>query len=580
MKKLVVEKASDKISRLVRLAAVASLLFLGLLGGCRVAAPTPANVRGSPPPKNVSITTGQLDGSRWLARDAEVAIGLGASPLQVAVTDIAGDGDRVGGFVAVPLDQCILAYARGSTGIEDLDLYAYSDDGTTLAADEASDPQPAIVICPPHPARAYLIARVAAGRGVVAIGVHSLAPSTAAHIGQALGARGRPGEELGRIEAWPGLDEKVNLHRRAIGARWEEVRRVAVQADARAPTRISANLDGGRCLDVYVVPGEEFTQLDVVVMDSDERVLLRAPAIGRDRTAVVCSPVQTPLAIELRPHAGQGLCAVMLARSSVGAEREIAGPIAYYRVAPSADLSIERAQRAKPLRTLGYGEPTTIGTGTADVGRRLSFPLNLPEGCARIDVIGGRPVAGLMADIWDPASALVASSMSGEGPTLFACGKGGRARIDIEALNRPGPFAIELRRERAPNAHLVAHPLAASRLLSALNARGENVTVGAASDVKALPLEPNILKTFDLALADGRCGDVVAALDAGGTGIDVRLVDAQSGEEFSLSRGRLLAQSRICAAGRARTLHGEVRLGAGKTDALVLMRLTPITPPP
>lgn len=579
MKNLVSRLGSNEIRNIVRLIAAVSMSVVGLLVGCRAPAPHPVRANGAPTPASIAVTAGQLDGTRWLARDAEVAVGLGANPLQIAVTDIAGDGDRVGGFVTVPLEQCVLAYARGSQGIEDLDLYAYSDDGTTLAADEASDPQPAIVICPPHPARAYLIARVAAGRGVVSIGVHTLAPSTAAHIGKALGARGRPGEELGRIEAWPGLDEKVNQHRRAIGARWEEVRRVAVQADARAPTRISATLDGGRCLDVYVVPGEEFTQLDVVVMDSDDRVLLRAPAIGRDRTAIVCSPVQTPLSVELRPHAGQGLCAVMLARSSVGAEREIAGPISYFRVAPSADLSIERAQRAKPLRTLGYGEPTTVGSGTADVGRRLSFPLNLPEGCARIDVIGGRPLAGLTADVWDVNNALVASSTSGEGPTLFACGKGGRARIDIEALNRPGPFAIEMRRERAPNAQLVAHPLAAGRLLSAINARGENITVGAASEVKVLSLEPTQLKTFDLPLPDGRCGDVVAALDAGGTGIDLRLTDGQSGEEFSLSRGRLLAQSRVCAAGRARTLHGEVRLSAGKADALVLMRLTPILPP-
>jgi hypothetical protein len=568
----------DRMGPLLRLSAAALTLVSLSLAGCR-SAPPPTAANKAATPAHIAVAPGQLDGTRWLARDAEIATGLGAGPLQIAVTDIAGDGDRVGGFVTVPAEQCVLAYARGSQGVEDLDLYAYSDDGTTLASDEASDPQPAIIICPPHPLRAYLIARVASGRGVVSIGVHTLPPSTAAQIGKALGARGRPGEELGRIEAWPGLDEKVNQHRRSIGAKWEEVRRVAVQADARAPTRISASLDAGRCLDVYVVPGEEFAALDVVVMDADDRVLLRAPAIGRDRTAVVCSTVQTPLSVELRPHAGQGLCAVMLARSSVGAEREISGPIAYYRVAPSADLSIERAQRAKSLRTLGYGEPATIGTGTADVGRRMSFPLNLPDGCARIDVIGGRPLAGLTADVWDAQNALVASSTSGEGPSLFACGKGGRARIDIEALNRPGPFAIEMRRERAPNAQLVAHPLAASRLLSALNARSENATVSVASDVKVLAVEPTQLKTFDIPLPDGRCGDVVAALDAGGTGIDLRLTDAQSGEEFSLVRGRLLAQSRVCAAGHARTLRGELRLGAGKTDALVLLRLSPNAPP-
>jgi hypothetical protein len=522
---------------------------------------------------------GHLDGRRWLARDAEVAVSLGAGPLQIAVTDIGGDGDRVGGFVAIPNDQCVLAYARGSQGIEDLDLYAYGDDGATLAADEATDPQPAVVICPPHPTRAYFVARVAAGRGIVTIGVHALAPSAAAQVGKALGARGRPGEELGRIEAWPGLDEKVNEHRRIIGAHWEEVRRVAVQADARAPTRLSASLDGGRCLDVYVVPGEEFAQLDVTVLDSDERVLMRAPAMGRDRTAIVCAPTQLALSIELRPHAGQGLCAVILARSAVGAEREIAGPLYVYRTAPAVELAIERAQRAKPLRVLGYAEPTTVGVGTADVGRRLAFSFNLPDGCTRLDVIGGRPLAGIAADVWDGSNNLVASGAAGDGPTLFVCGKAGRGRIDVEALNRPGPFAIEMRRERSAHANLVAHPLAAGRVLSALNGRTDQVTAGAAGDVKVIALEPSALKTFDLQLADGRCGEVAAALDAGGSGLDLRLVDSQSGEEFSLVRGRLLVETRVCASGRSRSLRGELRLGTGKADALVSMRLAPIVPP-
>jgi hypothetical protein len=559
--------------------AVLWAIVLALVS-CRRAASPPAmgTNEASESPKNLSVITGHLDGPRWLSHDAEVAVSLGAGPLQVAVAEIAGDGDRVGGFVSIPADQCVLAYARGSQGIEDLDLYAYADDGTTLAADEATDPQPAVVVCPPHPSRAYFQARVAAGRGVVAIGVHAVPLGAAAQVGKALGARGRPGEELGRIEAWPGLDERVNDHRKLIGSRWEEIRRIPVQADARAATRISASLDGGRCLDVYVVPGEEFAQLDVTVLDSDDRVLVRAPSVGRDRNAIICSAVQTPLSIELRPHAGQGLCAIVLARSAAGAEREISGPIYVYRVAPASELAIERAQRGKPLKVLGYTDPTSVGTGTADVGRRLSFPLSLPDGCVRLDVIGGRPLAGIAADVWDASNNLVASALSGDGPTLFACGKAGRGRIDVEALSRPGPFAIEMRRERTAVAQLVAHPLAAGRVLAELNGRGDPVTASIASETKSLSLDSTSLKTFDLQLADGRCGDVVAALDAGGSGLDMRLVDNQNNEEFSLSRGRLVAQSRICAAGRARTLRGELRLGAGKADALVIMRLLPIVP--
>ncbi len=228
------------------------VITLLALAACRQGrGPSPSGRSAPPNPRELTVLTDRLDGSKWLAHDAELAMSLGAGPLKVAVADVGGDGDRIGGFVAIPSEQCVLAYARGSQGIEDLDLYAYGDDGTILAADEAADPQPAVVICPPHPTRAYFVARIVAGRGIVAVGVHALAPSTAAQVGKALGARGRPGEELGRIEAWPGLEEKVSQHRRIIGAHWEETRRVAVQADARAPTRLSALLDAGRCLDVW-----------------------------------------------------------------------------------------------------------------------------------------------------------------------------------------------------------------------------------------------------------------------------------------------------------------------------------------
>src|SRR4029077_11010649 len=134
-------------------------------------------------------------------------------------------------------------------------------------------------------------------------------------------------------------------------------------------------------------------------------------------------------------------------------------------------------------------------------------------------------------------------------------------RIDVEALSRPGPFAIELRRERTASASLVAHPLAAGRVLSALNAKADLVTAGAAADARVLSLEPTLLRSFDFSLSDGRCGDVVVALDTGGAGVDMRLVDVQSAEEYSLARGRLVAQSRVCAAGRTRTLRAELRLG-------------------
>ncbi len=128
--------------------------------GCRV-----GSGRTASDPKQVAVLSDRLHGTTWVEREAALATSYGAGALHIAATEVAADGDRVGGFVAIPSEECLLAYARGSPGIDDLDLYAYGDDGSVLGADEAADPHPALVICPPHPTRAYIVARVAAGRG-------------------------------------------------------------------------------------------------------------------------------------------------------------------------------------------------------------------------------------------------------------------------------------------------------------------------------------------------------------------------------------------------------------------------------
>lgn len=555
--------------------AVGAIGFAVMLAACAPAGRGAAKAPAAP--GEIAVSADPLDGRRWLDRDAATAVSLGAGPLRVAATEVGSDGDRVGTFVSMPNDQCLLAYARGSYGVDDLDLYAYADDGTTLAADEASDPHPAVVICPPHPARAYVVARVAQGHGIVALGVHSVATGAVGPVGRALGARGRPGEEAGRVEAWPGLDERVAERRRALGGRWEEVRRVAVPADARAPTRVTAPLEPGRCLDVLVVPSEELQQLDVTLYDGQGRIVARGAPAGRDRVAVVCTELDTTIGVELRAHAGQGLAAVVLARTPVGGAKEIAGATDIHRIGATLDLATARGERAKSLHGLGFADPVAVGTGTADVGRRTSFPIDLPDGCARVDLVGGRPIAGLFVDLWDASGSLVASGDGGDAPTLWACGKGGKGRIDVEATSRPGPFAIDLRKDRSAPPLLVAHPLAASRLLAYLDTRAP-ISAGAAGDARAVPLDATSLKTFELSIPEGRCVDVVAALDAGGTGVDLRLLDPHAGEQ-ALSRGRTLASARACAtSGGARTMQAELRLAAGKADALVLTRPVAITP--
>ncbi|HTA90257.1 MAG TPA: hypothetical protein VK745_11795, partial [Polyangiaceae bacterium] len=90
---------------------------------------------------------------------------------QVVAVEAGVAGDRIATLVDLPATSCAVFIARGTDTIEDLDLLAYGEDGAVLGMDEGPDKTPALLVCPPHPARVYVAARVAAGHGLVAIGV-------------------------------------------------------------------------------------------------------------------------------------------------------------------------------------------------------------------------------------------------------------------------------------------------------------------------------------------------------------------------------------------------------------------------
>ena len=87
---------------------------------------------------------------------------------------------------------------------------------------QSPDEKATLVICPPHPRRIYLVGRVMGGAGVLAIGVLGIVPSKGDEAAKALNARRPAGSESGRLESWPGLEEKIATHRRALGSRRED----------------------------------------------------------------------------------------------------------------------------------------------------------------------------------------------------------------------------------------------------------------------------------------------------------------------------------------------------------------------
>jgi hypothetical protein len=500
---------------------------------------------------------------RLLEREAAIAIAEGSGPLEVLASDYVSAGDRIGAFVDLGEGSCLLAYARGSEGVDDLDLLSFSDEGAPLAIDEAPDPRPAVILCPPMPGRAHLSVRVAAGKGLVALGGVRVPFEVALRVSRALRARGRPGAGGREVEAWPGLDAKVEGQRRSIGGRWEEIRRVALPVDASAPGRASEPIEAGRCVAALVTPSDETSEIDVQLLDGEGRILGRALELGRDRVAIVCASLGTQAIVEVKPRIGGGVVALVLSRSVAGSEADIAARAE--RLDAFAAVDLARAQKQLG-ELLGPGAVAAQARGEARTGRRASVEVALPAGCARIDAVGGTPLAGLAVDAWSTGGELLGRAEGGARATVFVCGAAGKARVDVEAQQRPGPFAIEVRAEAGADPALTG--LAASRLLGRLNVGSQVVRASSLQLVRSLSMDGQSLRTVDLRVPEGRCLDVAAAVGAGGTGVDLRLVDRQGGE-IVMAHAAWATATRVCAGATARAVQAEVRLGSGKAEVLV-----------
>lgn len=557
-------------------------LALGIaLSACT---PPPAPTAAPAPsagPSEVRVTGEPVDAKRWLAPDAARAISAGAGALRVLGADVVAEGERIGAFVEIPEGECALAFTRGSPGVGDVDLFAYDDDGSAFATDESPEREAAILLCPPHPRRLFVVARVMAGSGIVGVGVQSVPPAAADAVAKLLGVRGRPGEDSGRLDAWPGLEARVRARRDALGGKWDDVRRVALPVSPRAATHLSASIDAGRCLDLLVVPSDEITALEVTAEDAEARVIARAKDRGRERSLLFCAPPKgraTPINVAIRPRGPQGIVAAIFGRSAVGAEPEIEGHARVTHVGDSLELTAARAAIATATSGLGYAAPKAIGAGAAKVGSRAAFSVALPPGCARLDVIAGKPLVEMAASLWDDRGTLLTEGRAAASVALFTCGKGGAARVDLEALESPGPFAIELRRDNAAPPALVAHPVAAARLLSRLASGGEAADASMAATATVVGLEEGQRKIVPVPLPASGCADVIAALDGNASGIDLRIADGSGSGDGSVARARYLVSDRVCGAPNGKPVTAELKLASGKTEALVLVRPVAVAP--
>lgn len=541
-------------------------LFL-LLAACGRPAAAPAydNPAGAP-----RVVAGPLEARPLLGDIPAKASKLGAGALAIVASSPMAEGERVGAFVEIPKDSCLLAYARSSASLEDIDLAAFAEEGTPVAVDEGPDPKPTVMICPPHPSRVYVAAHAASGEGLCVIAAQLVPRDHAEAVGRAVNAHGAAPKSP---ETWPGLDDRVRQHRQALGGSWEEQRRVAVAVDARAQSTVGFTIEEQGCTDALIVPDDDVAVVDVDVFDADGRFIARAKETMPTRSVTICSQVPVAGSMQIRPHVGRGLVAVVVAKAKGDAHDMMQSMLARPEVAwfaSGAPLDAAKSKRDTTLTKSGYGAATLTQSGQLQLGRRATLPLDLTtDGCTRVDVVAGAPLALVDGAIWDQGGNLLAAGDGADGATMFACGKG-KARLDLGTRARPGPFAVLARPEKWRDPAFAQHPLAASRMLG----RFAPLFEGASGRVKSTPLENAKHYVQESNIPAGACLHVAAGVEGDGTGVELRVFDAGSNEELDRNAGQTSASVRACAGAATLNLRMEARATAGKLSAIIGERLS------
>jgi len=551
-----------------RSSALATLALATLLAtlGCRPAPPRPALELAAP---GVAEAVDLLMGE-----DVRAASQLGADDPVLALTGTGISGDSLGAFVDIPEGRCGLLFGRGTRGVQDVDVFAFADDGTVLASDEAPTKDATLLVCLPHAARVFASTRLAAGFGLFGLTLQSISPEHAALLGDRFGVVPGKGPEVSELSTnWPGLDERLAEHRRRLGGRWETLRKVALPVDPRAYVNVSADVDANTCMDLYLTPSDDVAHLELEVLDASGRWIGSGEARGMDRNLMVCSSEAREIAIRSRPHAGRGLAALIVSSSS---SAEVGGGTARFDIRPEGDLRSRLSAHDARLARIGYGRSTIVREGTLSTERRISVPLTLPSGCSRLDVLTAAPLRSLRTWLWDSRGQLMADDVGGIDATLFACGPGTSARLDLDTASRGGAFAIEVR--HAPSAPPAAaqSALAMGRLLRLLDARQRLTSFERLPEVQVARLSDSELARVSLLIPAGRCLELSAALDRGVSGLEVRLLDVTSPSDESepegaeIGYGSHAATARMCAVkpARERNLIAELRANVGQGAAL------------
>lgn len=557
-----------------------SWLVRSLCLGSMLAALPACGPAATAPSRRTTLEAGAApDGKPLLEADSARAQAEGAGQTRVIAVEAATPGDRVSGTFIVPEDRCVLLLARVSDSIDDVDLFAYSDAGEVLGTDERPDKEPSLLICPPHPKRVYVVARVASGHGLVAVGGQLVHPERAQVAAKAVGHHAPKAE----ASVWSYFEAELATHRSELGSPWQDLRRAALPVEITAPTLSSLSLEADQCVDVLVVPSTEVSHLDLALLDADGRTLGRGTSQGRNRNLQVCAGKPAELTLEVRPHLGSGLVALLISQAKASELQPSERAIRYLTETDEAlPEAIKTAAELGKRLGLPLGEKRT--ESTAAVGQKRSLDLELTAGCTRVDLVLGEPARGVSARLWDAGGELVAETSGDPSARLFACGSGGKFRLDVEGAVRPGPFAVFTSPDAKAPATLRGEPLAAGRLLGLLTSRG--VTRGRQlGGVERVVLSETSLARRRLDVPPGRCLDigVGAGAEVGSIELDLQGRQANGAATpglLTVARGPRAVATRQCNLEGIGPLRVEVEISSQGGRGAALLGWQVLSPSP
>jgi hypothetical protein len=298
-------------------------------------------------------------------------------------------------------------------------------------------------------------------------------------------------------------------------------------------------------------------------------VVARAKESGRDRTIELCSSLAISGTLSIRPHLGSGLVAVVVGRAKSDVAKELTTGVETAWTSATGTVDQAKASRGVLLAKAGYGAPSWSGTGNASMGKRTAIAADAATPCSRIDVVGGAPLALVDVRAWDDAATLVGTTEGSNGAVLFSCGRK-KLHLEVEARGRPGPFAIDIRKEPWDHASFATAPLAASRMLSRFVDGPPWTALGTASAVRLEALDPAKRATWEESVAGGTCSNVAAGAEGEGTGLELRAIEVGTDDELDRSHGDTSAKVSVCATSAGpRKIRYELSSTSGKLTAVV-----------